>query len=165
MSNTLGTLITCTTYGTWLRGDQRGWVDQGRIFGPDPIIEQGDRARMDHPAFRFDPSSLQAIGSAIGASLIERMSMAIYALAVDTWHCHLVIGPTERDIADVVRCMKDSVRYFLRPGRPIWTEGYDKRFCFDAPSLRARVRYVERHNENTELPAKPWPFLQPLPGD
>lgn len=27
----------------------------------------------------------------------------------------------------------------------VWTRGYDKRFCFDEKSLRARVDYVKKH--------------------
>jgi len=29
---TLAIMVTSTTYGTWLRGDKRGWVDDGRIL-------------------------------------------------------------------------------------------------------------------------------------
>jgi hypothetical protein len=43
MGNTLATMITMTTYGTWLRGDYRGWVDDGRILPPDPILEEAAR--------------------------------------------------------------------------------------------------------------------------
>ncbi len=34
-----GTLITYTTYGTWLRGDVRGWVDDGIICKPEPMLK------------------------------------------------------------------------------------------------------------------------------
>jgi hypothetical protein len=54
MANTLATLITMTTYGTWLRGDRRGWVDDGKILPPDPILEAADRRRMKHPVYIFD---------------------------------------------------------------------------------------------------------------
>jgi len=53
-----------------------------------------------------------------------------------------------REALDVANSgVADAVRYGLRPGRPIWTEGYDKRFCFDEMTLANRVRYVLRHNE------------------
>jgi hypothetical protein len=75
------------------------------------------------------------------------------------WHAHLIIGSTHYDISKVVKCAKDAVRYGLHAGRPIWTEGYDKRFCYDARAVLARIRYVERHNESLGLPAAPWPFI------
>lgn len=44
--STLGTLITFTTYGTWLRGDQRVRVDHGTMMPADPPLEAADRGRM-----------------------------------------------------------------------------------------------------------------------
>jgi len=68
-------------------------------------------------------------------------------MTVQTWHVHVVIPATQHDVEVVVKCFKDAARYGLRPGRPIWTEGYDKRFCFDDTTMANRVRYVLRHNE------------------
>lgn len=28
----------------------------------------------------------------------------------------------------------------------VWTNGYDKRFCFDTDSLTMRIEYVKRHS-------------------
>ena len=44
--------------------------------------------------------------------------------------------------------------------RPLWSDDYDKRFCFDAQSVRSRIAYVERHNLAIGLPAKPWPEIE-----
>jgi hypothetical protein len=159
---TLGTLITATTYGTWLRGDTRGWIDDGVLMPADPELEAGDRERMAHPPFLFAPDSLLAVGDAIGRSLRDRQQLTLLALTVQTWHLHVTIGYTPVGIDRVVKCAKDAARYHLRPGRPIWTDGYDKRFCFDMASLRARVAYVERHNERIGWPPRPWPWLTPL---
>jgi hypothetical protein len=159
MGNTLATMLTMTAYGTWLRGDKRGWVDDGKILPPDPDLESADRIRMKNPPYFFPHDRLLDIGSFVGESLIERLNATIYALHIGTWHAHLVIGPTHHHIAEVVKCAKDAVRYGLRPGRPIWTDGYDKRFCFDARAVRARIRYVQRHNEAQGWPPAPWPFI------
>ena len=59
-------------------------------------------------------------------------------MTIQTWHVHFVIAATSFGIDKVVKCAKDAVRYHLRVGRPIWTEGYDKRFCFDAGGLTAK---------------------------
>jgi hypothetical protein len=55
---TLATMFTMTTYGTWLRGDPRNWVDNNTIFPPNPPLEAADRARMKHPEFRFPTTRL-----------------------------------------------------------------------------------------------------------
>jgi hypothetical protein len=163
MGNTLATMLTMTTYGTWLRGDRRGYVEDGKTFPPDPELESADRSRMKHPVYLFPRDRLLDIGTFIGESLVSRLDLEICALHVGTWHAHLVIGPTQHSIAGVVKCAKDAVRYGLRPGRPIWTDGYDKRFCFDERTKLTRIRYVERHNESHGWPAKPWPFITPSP--
>jgi hypothetical protein len=163
MADTLATLLTMTTYGTWLRGDRRGWVDNGQIFPADPILESADRARMKHAVFLFPREQLLDVGHYIGTSLIERLKLPIYALTIGTWHVHIVIGPTQHNIGDVVRTAKDAARYGLSIfNRPIWTDGYDKRFCFDERSARNRIQYVERHNLRHNWPAKPYPFLTPF---
>jgi len=159
MPNTLAILVTMTTYGTWLRGDGRGWVGDGEILPPEPLLEAADRRRMKHPPFLFDHARLLDIGQMIGDSLVSRKQVTILALSVGDWHCHFVIGATGHHIGDVVKCAKDAARYGLRVGRPIWTDDYDKRFCFDIPSARNRVRYVERHNQREGWPPRPWPFI------
>lgn len=165
MGNTLATLLTMTTYGTWLRGDRRGWVDDGIIFPPDPDREAADRARMKHPTYLFPRNRLLDVGNFIGTSLVARLHVPIHALHVGTWHTHIVIGATTHDIGEVAKCAKDAVRYGLRPGRPIWTVGYDKRYCFDVRAALARIHYVERHNTALTLAAAPYPFITPFHAD
>ncbi len=72
MQKTLAIMLTMTTYGTWLRGDRRGWVDRGRVLPANPNLEAGDRARMKHPPFLLDRDRLIEIGAFIGQSLQER---------------------------------------------------------------------------------------------
>ncbi|MCC6579454.1 MAG: hypothetical protein IT440_03375 [Phycisphaeraceae bacterium] len=159
MSATLALLFTATAYGQWLRGDRRGWVDDGRILPPNPLLEAADAAKMAHEPFLFPQHRLYDVGQAVAVSLTSRLNVTLLALAVQTWHLHVVIGATPHDVAVVVKCFKDAARYALRPGRPIWTDGYDKRFCFDVMSVRTRVRYVERHNEQMGLSPRPYPFI------
>jgi hypothetical protein len=158
----LGIMATFTTYGTWLRGDRRGWVDDGRILPPDPELEAADRQRLKHPSFRFDRRQLLEVGGIVGRAVATRLRAPVLALHVGTWHVHIVAGVQPAEIAELVKCAKDAVRFKLLPSRPIWTAGYDKRFCFDVPSLRRRVLYVERHNERNGGPPRPWDFITPL---
>jgi hypothetical protein len=162
MRRTLGIMITSTTYGTWLRGDRRGWVDDGHILPADPELEAADRERLKHPPFLFVDSQLLDVGRIIGQSVATRLDAPILALHVGTWHFHLIVGVQVGDVPAVVKCAKDAVRFNLLPSRPIWTADYDKRFCFDEAALRRRVRYVERHNEAMGWPARPWELVVPL---
>ena len=159
MGSTLGILFTWTTYGTWLRGDQRGWVEDGITYPADPELRAADRDRMSHPPFCFADEQLLQVGTMIGKSLVERKAVSIVALTVQTWHVHLLIEATNHPVEAIVKCGKDAVRWGLRPGRPIWTDGYDKRFCYDEASLDTRQAYVEKHNLERGWPAKPWSFV------
>jgi len=164
MPKTLAIMITMTTYGTGLRGYMRGWVERGgRVLPPNPPLEAADHERMKHPVFLFDESRLLEIGAAIGKSLRERLNLRILAMAVRAWHEHTVIVATEHGLPKIVKCAKDAARWELRPGRPIWAADYDRRFCFDQESVRRRIAYVERHNTEMGLPAKPWDFIEDYP--
>ncbi|HUX17508.1 MAG TPA: hypothetical protein VMW52_13610 [Phycisphaerae bacterium] len=155
----MATLVTMTTYGTWLRGNARGWVDAGTIFPPSPALEDADRRRMKHPVFKFAEKDWQTVGSWMGMALAERTQTALYAMTVQPWHVHLVVAPSGQTLSHLVKCAKDAARWGLRAGRPIWAGGYDKRFCFDEASAAARIAYVERHNVACGRPARPWTFL------
>lgn len=128
MRKVLAIMLTMTTYGTWLRGDRRGWVDRGVVLPPCPELEAADRRRMKHPMFLFDKDRFLEIGCFIGESLRQRLHLRILAMTVQTWHVHVVIAATDHPVEKVVKCAKDAVRWGLRPGRPIWSDGYDKRF-------------------------------------
>ena len=156
MGDTLGVMITCTTYGTWLRGDRRGWVEDGRVLPADPEREDRDRAAMKYSPFTFSPGQGVAAGALICASLAERLRVPVWALAVEAWHLHAVVEARGHGVGEVVKCLKDAVRYGLKPGRPIWSRGYDKRWCFDEAALRGRIGYVERHNVRQGFAARRW---------
>ncbi|MEM6334787.1 MAG: hypothetical protein AAF823_15745 [Planctomycetota bacterium] len=161
MSRTLAVMLTCTTYGTWLRGDPRGYVEDGRVLPPNPNLQAADTARLNHPPYTFPPDRLLDTAEAIGRSLIDRKAQTILALTLQTWHVHVLLVATHTPIPEIVKCLKDAARYHLRPGRPIWTTGYDKRFCFDQKTVRARIAYIERHNQQNGWPPRPFPFLTP----
>jgi hypothetical protein len=162
MGDTLGTLFTCTTYGTWLRGDQCGWVTDGIVMPSDPVLEARDRELLKYEPFRFPKDDLLRVGQMIGDSLRQRLKCRILALTVQTWHMHLVVAATPHSVASVVKCAKEAVRWGLRLNRPLWTDGYDKRFCFDIETLRTRIAYVERHNLELGWPEKPWDFIESI---
>ena len=160
MGNTLALMFTMTTYGTWLRGDARGWVDDGVLYPPNPTLECRDRERLKHPPFYFEPEHWLGIGQAMGDSLRERLGLRIFAMTVQSWHTHFVVAATKHHVSIVTKCAKDAVRWHLRLGRPLWATDYDKRFCFDVASVAARVDYVERHNLRNDWERWPWAFIE-----
>ena len=82
MGQLLATMFTFTTYGTWLRGDRRGWVDEGRTFPANPVLEQADADRMKFPVCLFAATNIFQVGQFIGESLRSRLGQRIWALSV-----------------------------------------------------------------------------------
>jgi len=151
-------MLTWTTYGTWLRGDARGWIDDGVVFPPDPHLEARDRARLRFPPFVLPRRQRHQAGELVGEA-VAGLSGLVYALTVGSWHVHVVVSYIHVPLPDIVKAIKDRVRVGLGYRRAIWTAGYDKRFCFDRQSLLARVEYVRKHNLEDGLPADPWDFI------
>jgi hypothetical protein len=157
---TLAIMFTVSTYGTWLRGDARGWIDDGVLFPGNPQLERADRARMKFPPYYFHRDKWLDVGQTIGESLNSRMGIVILGMCVQSWHAHFVTAASPHNVVDIVKCAKDAVRWRLCLDRPIWATDYDKRFCFDPASVRTRIGYVERHNVRDGLPARPWKFIR-----
>jgi hypothetical protein len=163
MGRTLATLFTMTTYGSWLRGDARGWVEDGVIFPAEPQLAAWDRDRMKHAPYLFPREQWLGVGQAIGESLRDRLNVRVHALTVQGWHVHGLIGATRHDVGEVIKCAKEAARWHVNVDQPIWSDGYDKRWCFQWPVAGARMRYVQRHNIRNGWDADPWPFLTTPP--
>ena len=155
-------MFTWTTYGAWLRGDARDWVSDGVIYPPDPVLESADRRRLRFAPFVFPRRSRGEAGELVGQA-VKGLNGAVLALTVGSWHLHVVTAYIHVPIPTIVKTIKDCVRRGLGYGRPIWTAGYDKRFCFHPASLLARIRYVQKHNVQDGLPPNPWDFIASPP--
>ena len=55
LDDPLALFLAWTTYGSWLPGDERGWVEKpGRFHAPDAKREQAARQRMTEPELTLD---------------------------------------------------------------------------------------------------------------
>src|SRR5438552_781142 len=117
---TLAIMFTMTTYGTWLCGDARGWVDDGIVFPANPTLQAYDRSRLKHEPFFFGRNTRHAVGQAMADSLRSRLGIPMLAVCVQSWHAHFLVPGTHHDVSIIAKCAKDAVRWCLRIGRPIW---------------------------------------------
>jgi len=149
MQNTLAYLLTWTTYGTWLQGDERRYVKNGEILEENSSLADANRHQLTKDPVTLTPNQQKAIEGAIYAKANE-ISQKIYALAVCSNHVHIVAGYTTKDLGLIVRYYKMAAQMALRKtgfnGR-LWTKGFDKRFCFDEKTLQKRIDYVNSHNK------------------
>jgi hypothetical protein len=148
MVKLLGYMITWTTYGTWLQGDERGYVKDGVTLPANERLEQANRQLQVQDAIHLSNIQHQVVLEAILKEAAAR-GQRIYAISVQSTHVHIVLEDTAEPIDKIVAYYKTAARLALKnlghQGR-VWTKGYDKRFCFDKESLNRRIQYMENQN-------------------
>jgi REP element-mobilizing transposase RayT len=92
MSDPLAYLLTWTTYGSWLPGDQRGWVAKTSpgIQDPDPNLETNSRKRLRYSRVSLNPAQRFLIEATIEAHC-EVRRWKLHAVNARTNHIHVVV--------------------------------------------------------------------------
>jgi len=148
MPKTFGYMLTWTTYGSWLQGDKRGYVKDGRTLrGDKELVTLCENLQKNHTV-KLRHNEKDIVCRAI-LDEAERIGQTIEALAVCSNHVHLVSRYFPEPIGCTVSRFKNvattALRKHGRAGR-VWTRGFDKRFCFDQEDLIRRIQYVNNHN-------------------
>ena len=147
MGNTVGYMVTWVMYGTWLQGDERGYVKEGEHLGRDDVLYEANRNNLQGRAVYLTDEQKEPVERAIVAEG-QRAGEKIEAIAVCSDHVHVVVRHTGKNMGEFVGRSKAAGRGALRGlgfcGK-VWARGYDKRFCFDEEALRQRIAYVEGH--------------------
>jgi len=142
-------MITWTTYGTWLQGDKRGYVKDGKILLKNDALLQSNLKRLKNPATRFGAEHCAIVRCAI-LNKAQEIRQQIYAISVCSSYVHIVAARTNESIEKVVSYYKNAARIALRGrgfvGR-VWTKGFNKRFCFDREELKSKIKYVKDHRD------------------
>ncbi|MEX0710698.1 MAG: hypothetical protein WD278_00025 [Pirellulales bacterium] len=157
MPDPLAFLLTWNTYGTWLPGDERGWVKykQGRQ-APDPIVKLEAEARMTEDACVLDDEQRMLVETTV-ADHCRIRGWTMLAVNCRTNHVHVVVAARHRDPDEVREQLKawctrrlkelDAQRGMGRPGSgeprtQWWAERGSVRCLNDDESVEAAVRYV-----------------------
>jgi REP element-mobilizing transposase RayT len=149
MSKIVGYMVTWTTYGSWLPGDERRYVANGQILPGDLKTLERSKKRLKSPSVKLNKKEIELVRQTIFYEA-KGISHKIVALAVCTNHVHLAARANDKLIEDIVGRYKSITTSALwnlgRKGR-IWTKGYDKRFCFSEEELKQKIQYVNKHND------------------
>ena len=147
MDDPIGYFLTWVTYGTWLPGDARGWVEyrHGWQF-PDPLREIESQARMTEDACRLSLEQRDAVERQIGETCRYR-GWRLYAVHCRSNHVHVVVsaGDTrpKKIRADLkawtTRRLKED---FDAKRENWWAERGSIRHLYDETSLEAAILYV-----------------------
>jgi REP element-mobilizing transposase RayT len=146
-------MFTWSTYGTWLPGDERGWVDHRRGFQlPDPIRELEAAAKMTEDACRLNQAQREQVHEQIAETCGYRR-WHLYAVNCRSNHLHAVISASaapktmrEQLKAWCTRRLKDDERRRILPGAKLrenwWAERGSIRWIYDDNGLESAVLYV-----------------------
>ncbi len=170
MPDPIAYFLTWTTYGTWLPGDDRGWVRfrQG-VRLADPNLERQAAARMTEDACRLDHAQRQLVEATI-ADHCRIRRWTLYAVNCRSNHVHVVVAAgldpdgireqfkawCTRRLKALERDRQDPTSALGTPRESIrekwWTERGSGMFINDEEGLEAIIHYVL---EMQDLPREP----------
>ena len=145
-------LLTWTTYGTWLPGDSRGWVDRHHKAAgdPDPQREAAARRAMDEEAVTLDQRLREVARAAIEDSATRR-GWFVHALEVRSNHVHVIVSAHQVPPGRIMGTLKGYASQALNAAGPSprvrwWTRDGSKRKLPTDEALAHAVHYV--HNQD-----------------
>jgi len=161
MQKVFGYMLTWTTYGSWLQGDKRKYVKNGKILDPNPLLESKNKENMKYPKVSLTTAQREIIEKAITDKSVV-LNQKIYVLAIRKNHIHLVTDCNFISAASAVSHYKNAARLAMKSngfvGR-LWTKGFSVRYCFDENQLNKVIQYVNRH---TQKPPSKSPPVYPV---
>ena len=147
MPKTIGYMLTWTTYGTWLQGELKGFVKNGKRRGENAALRKRNVQNLKGRVVKLSRNERAIVREAI-LDAAKRFRLKIHAIAVYSNHVRVVAEYVDVPTGVVVGRYKSAGRVALKAhgfaGR-VWTKGYDKRYCFDEKALQDRIDYVRRH--------------------
>ena len=149
-------LITFSTYGTWLHGNEKGSADKehnlpGTPYIPaDPEWEEAETQTLKHPPVTLDATERRLVADAIVA-VCQHRGWKLHACNVRTNHVHVVIAADakpEKVMNDFKSYATRAVREDTRTERAAtarertWTRHGSTRYLNTEVSFQAALFYV-----------------------
>ena len=148
MGDVIAYMLTWTTYGSWLQGDERGWVRDGKIYQPNKALFKANKESQKQDEFVLSKMHIEKIRDEIYENA-KSLNQHIFALAVCKNHIHLLANNIDKPIHIIGGYYKSKTTKLLKRlgvESKVWTRGFDKRYCYDKKDLSKRIKYIENHN-------------------
>lgn len=149
-NDVLATMITTTSYGTWLPGDARGYVEHGRLLPESPLLNAHAKSLLTSEPVFFSTTEQDLMFESLCQSS-QKYHYQLFAVSVDSWHLHWLINHHQDPVSTMVGRLKNAMRQKLNRGR-IWTKGYNKRYCYSEDDVYSRMAYIQRHRGYRTIP-------------
>jgi len=106
-------MLTWTTYGSWLQGDERGYVRDGKILPGNKGLAQANTLSQVQGAVKLSKAQQQLVREAIVEEAALR-GQRVYALSVKATHIHMVVENTRLPISNIVAYYKKAGRLAIK---------------------------------------------------
>jgi REP element-mobilizing transposase RayT len=139
--------ITWTTYGTWLPGDDRGWVkrDGGGVQNADPESEARAWSAMRGEPVVLDDDQREIVTRTVRDHCAHR-GWALHAANARTNHVHVVVTatvPPERVLEQLKAwCSRRLNAATTDPPAKWWTYHGSTKYVWDDQYLNEAIGYV-----------------------
>ncbi len=148
MNDPIAFFITVSTYGTWLPGDQRGWVEYYNGWHlPDPVRVIEAKARMTEHAKLLTPQQRSLVEEHVRETCNYRQWIC-HAVNCRTNHMHTVISapytPPKKIRADLKAWCSKRLKTSTLPTvtDKWWAERGSIRWVFDEEALNRVIFYT-----------------------
>jgi REP element-mobilizing transposase RayT len=143
----LGYFLTWVTYGTWLPGDSRGWVEYRHGWQlPDPIRELEAHAKMTEDACLLTPAQRRCVERQI-AETCEHRGWVLHVVNCRSNHVHVVASANVDNPKKIRIDLKAWATQALKKTSDQerenwWAERGSIRYLNNDESLEAAILYV-----------------------
>jgi REP element-mobilizing transposase RayT len=159
MSDPIAYFMTWATYGTWLPGDERGWVEYRRGWQlPDPVRQLEAVAKMTEDACRLDSKQRQAVHEQVAETCRYR-GWTLHEVNCRTNHLHVVVSaplPPKVVRSQLKAWCTRKLKGLAQSKHPSpvvrenwWAERGSQRYSNDEASLEAAILYVRDSQDHT----------------
>ena len=160
MAEPLAIFLTWTTYGSWLPGDQRGWVDRhdkSVMQKSNPQLETSARILMKESPVILSTYQCDVVRQSIYRTCSIR-NWEIYALTVCYNHVHVLISCSDKNGSQALNILKAHCTRALKgqtnqaKRKYWWTRSGSVRYVYNKESLNAVIEYIENQSDKKPPP-------------
>jgi REP element-mobilizing transposase RayT len=151
MARMIGFMATWTTYGTWLQGNDKGYVKNGIILKANPKLEKYNEKSLKHEKIKIPNNLCETVKNAILKEAAE-IGHKVYAITVCSNHVHIVVNSIGVTCGYSVGRFKKAATTALRKygfENKVWTKGFDKRYCYHKHELETKIKYVQQYEQKS----------------
>ena len=153
MHQPIAYFISWTTYGTWLRGDERGWIrlDSDGVTTQEPpnaALRAHDESLLKHAPIRLTLEMRRVVEDGV-RRVCERRGWVLHAVNPRSNHVHVVVGSSRAMDPTLVALKAWSTRALreadlVDPDQRLWTRHGSTKAIHTNATLSAAVDYVVR---------------------